>query len=490
MAAPAVAAVAGKAAKTIAKEAAKDPGKFGRFLIMIAIGCASGVVVICTLMSSLVSSFFGELLNMDAAKLYQATLTAQSCISTHMTNLMTEALTSKENIIEEKKVTTTYKVYAETFYSEVAVQNKANQLKEEYSQTPDLVECVVHTDTTIMYQYTIKGKTPDGREFREEQEFASEDDVEEYIAYKFQFGYQDLTRTKAKSIYYANFDIDVTICEIDFQEDWRNVPTSYVLAYQSTQSLDNDKICLPLMDAVEIADFLWTASPLMTIDLSEDAEKTVSFFNETKSPEELASIYWPEDEMKRDFFLDSQKAYADMLGERGYVYIDYDFIDIELYIHDYYQNHYKDVAYGNGTIASSGCGPTCMAMLATYYTGYVTTPSEVVAWCQNDYYVSGAGTSWSFFSAAAENYGFTCNNLGQDYQQVLDAIANGNPVIASMGPGTFTSSGHYILIIGMTSSGELIINDPNLNNVERYGTDTFDAGMVLGEAKNFWSFNR
>ena len=44
---------------------------------------------------------------------------------------------------------------------------------------------------------------------------------------------------------------------------------------------------------------------------------------------------------------------------------------------NYFQNDYPDVPYGDGTMATSGCGPTCLAMVATYLTGYTYTPDMI-----------------------------------------------------------------------------------------------------------------
>lgn len=33
----------------------------------------------------------------------------------------------------------------------------------------------------------------------------------------------------------------------------------------------------------------------------------------------------------------------------------------------YYQTDYKNVKYGTGTISTSGCAPTCIAMIVSYF---------------------------------------------------------------------------------------------------------------------------
>ena len=114
----------------------------------------------------------------------------------------------------------------------------------------------------------------------------------------------------------------------------------------------------------------------------------------------------------------------------------------------YLQTDYPSIPYGGGSIASSGCGPTSFAMIASYLTGSTITPVDAVAWCGNAYYAPGAGTYWSYFQAASEHFG--CGTVTQttDANAVLQALSQGCPVISSQGPGLFTSGGHFIVLRG------------------------------------------
>lgn len=479
-----------KVATSVAMDITKDPSGFARKCVAVCIGVCGSFAVVATLLSSTVSSFYGTSLVDDSTTMsgYAATKSAEGDISKYLSSLVEKAKKTKDEVIERTKVTTTYPYYNEKFFSYTDINNRSNQLREQYRKTANLISCNVNVSTTKKYSYIIAGKTPDGRDFLEEKEFSSPDEVEEYIAYRFKFGYEDLTRTAEKNVYYTNFYVNVTTCDIRFEEIWKTIPPSYLLAYQSAVTFGTDKVQLPDVSEALRQDFLEAISPLDIEDLSASKEKKVTFTNNTISPEAIAILLWPDDEIRRSFFLSSQQSYADLLGEGNKVYVDFDYVNVCLPIHEYYQTNYRDVAYGTGTIASSGCGPTCIAMLSTYFTGSVTTPIEVCKWCEKDYYVPGAGTSWSVFPGAADKYGYGCINLGLDYETVLKEVANGNPVVVLVGPGTFTSEGHYMVIKGMTSSGELILNDPNFKNVEKYGTNKFKAETVLGEAKNFWVF--
>ena len=62
----------------------------------------------------------------------------------------------------------------------------------------------------------------------------------------------------------------------------------------------------------------------------------------------------------------------------------------------------------------------------------------------------------------------------------------GNPIIALMGPGEFTSNGHFIVLTGL-QNGRLKINDPNSRkNSEK----TWDIDQVLEQTKAVWVYHK
>lgn len=156
----------------------------------------------------------------------------------------------------------------------------------------------------------------------------------------------------------------------------------------------------------------------------------------------------------------------------------------------YLQGDYGDIPYGDGSIASSGCGPTSFAMVASYLTGTTITPVDAVAWCGNSYYMPGAGTYWSYFEAAAAHFG--CGSVRQtnDAGEVLQALSTGHPVISSQSPGLFTSGGHFIVLRGVTSSGKVLVNDPNDSSEKNYINREFDMmSEVHSTARAYWIFD-
>ena len=157
----------------------------------------------------------------------------------------------------------------------------------------------------------------------------------------------------------------------------------------------------------------------------------------------------------------------------------------------YLQTDYGNIPYGGGSIASSGCGPTSFAMIASYLTDTTITPADAVAWCGNSYYMPGVGTYWSYFQAAANHFG--CGSVTQtsDANQVLQALSEGHPVISSQRAGLFTSGGHFIVLRGVTADSKGVGNDPNDNSSKNYINREFDMMSEVHATSNaYWIFDK
>ena len=157
----------------------------------------------------------------------------------------------------------------------------------------------------------------------------------------------------------------------------------------------------------------------------------------------------------------------------------------------YLQTDYGNIPYGGDSIASSGCGPTSFAMIASYLTGNTITPPDAVAWCGNSYYMPEVGTYWSYFQAAASHFG--CGSVTQtsDANAVLQALSEGHPVISSQRAGLFTSGGHFIVLRGITANGKVLVNDPNDSDAKNYINREFDMMSEIHVTANaYWIFDK
>ena len=118
--------------------------------------------------------------------------------------------------------------------------------------------------------------------------------------------------------------------------------------------------------------------------------------------------------------------------------------------------------YADDMIAVNGCGPTAIAMVAAGLTGDNTvTPYKVAQFSAgNGYYAGDSGTSWSLMTEGAQQFGIYGEEMGLSEDEVFSALENGHPIICSMRPGDFTTTGHFIVLTGI-EDGKIRVNDPN-----------------------------
>ena len=140
--------------------------------------------------------------------------------------------------------------------------------------------------------------------------------------------------------------------------------------------------------------------------------------------------------------------------------------------------------YGSDMIAITGCGPTCLAMVGYYLTGddwY--TPENVAEYSEaHGYYVPGSGTSWTLISEGAVELGFDVTEIPLTEKRIRDNLEVHNPIILSMGPGDFTTDGHYIVLTGL-EDGLFRVNDPN--SVENSGK-LWSYEEIKDQIRNLW----
>ena len=147
---------------------------------------------------------------------------------------------------------------------------------------------------------------------------------------------------------------------------------------------------------------------------------------------------------------------------------------------------YTSIGDNNQTISSSACGPTSMAMILRSFGNNVSPIDTSKYSVDNGFRTANNGTSWGFFNSIGSTYGITTKQHG-DANSAIDALQDGHPIIASMGPDTFTSGGHYIVMSGVTGDGKILVNDPNSKN--RSNT-SWDPSIFSSEGKQYWSFSK
>lgn len=166
--------------------------------------------------------------------------------------------------------------------------------------------------------------------------------------------------------------------------------------------------------------------------------------------------------------------------------------DIEVVYFNQLDEKYKNQLYGVDKVATHGCGPTVMAIVVSSLTGKVYDPIYMCDWSvKNGYYAVGSGSYHSLIPNCAKAFGLNVEGLGNDKAKVIDALNNGKLVVALMSKGTFTNSGHFIVLRGITSEGKILVADPASYKRSK---QQFDIDLIINEARKgagaggaFWS---
>ncbi|MDE6852059.1 MAG: C39 family peptidase [Lachnospiraceae bacterium] len=144
--------------------------------------------------------------------------------------------------------------------------------------------------------------------------------------------------------------------------------------------------------------------------------------------------------------------------------------------------------YGGDYMAVNGCGPTCLSMVWCGLTGKSKwNPYKVAGKAEKDgYYVKGAGTSWDLMTSGAKELGLSVENLSLDETQILNNLQQGNPIICILGPGDFTTQGHFLVLTGVDKNGKIIVNDPN--SIKR-SKKRWDLDRLMSQTRNLWAYS-
>lgn len=143
--------------------------------------------------------------------------------------------------------------------------------------------------------------------------------------------------------------------------------------------------------------------------------------------------------------------------------------------------------FGDNIIGCAGCGPTCLSMIISGLTGDNTVTPYVVGKYidENGYYTYGEGTAWSAMTDVASHFGIQAENISNVRDYVYESLEDGHPIICSVGPGSFTTGGHFIVLAGL-KDGKIIINDPNsIENSKKL----WDLDEFQDEISNMWSYS-
>lgn len=141
--------------------------------------------------------------------------------------------------------------------------------------------------------------------------------------------------------------------------------------------------------------------------------------------------------------------------------------------------------YAGNLMGLTGCGPTCLSMVALYLTHNTALTPEYIAQFskENGYSINGSGSAWTLISKGGRKLGLKVTEIPLDLDRIISNLSLGRPIICILGPGDFTDSGHFIVITGYNENGEFTINDPN--SYER-SQKTWSFEQLKYQIRNLW----
>ena len=142
--------------------------------------------------------------------------------------------------------------------------------------------------------------------------------------------------------------------------------------------------------------------------------------------------------------------------------------------------------YGDEIIGTAGCGPTCIAMVAVGLTGNTDyNPRFVAKYASENGYLEGSKTTWTFMEKGCQAFNLKASAVPLDKNSMINQLNQGNPIICSVKPGDFTTTG-YFLVITKTIDGEFYLNDPN-NKENSQRSWTYER--LASQIKAMWSYS-
>ena len=143
--------------------------------------------------------------------------------------------------------------------------------------------------------------------------------------------------------------------------------------------------------------------------------------------------------------------------------------------------------YCGTTFGTTGCCPTTLSMVYMGLTGKTDkTPYDTSVMAKKGGYAyDGEGTVADFLPAAASKLGLGCEEIYPDADELTSYLAQGYPVIVNVGPGDFTTAGHFIVACGLDENGKVIVNDPysTVRSDKVWSVDT-----IAGQAISMYAF--
>lgn len=155
-----------------------------------------------------------------------------------------------------------------------------------------------------------------------------------------------------------------------------------------------------------------------------------------------------------------------------------------------FQTDYPETMFGTGSVATSGCSITALAMVATYMTDHEYLPDELAR-----YFGGTAESNIKRLEIGSETMQLSFYK-SENFDKTMQALREGKVAIALMeGTSLFTDTQHFIVLTGLNADGKIMVNDPYAPNYERWELkrafeEGFDEGDILYGYSGAWIYDK
>lgn len=136
---------------------------------------------------------------------------------------------------------------------------------------------------------------------------------------------------------------------------------------------------------------------------------------------------------------------------------------VELVYFNQGEEPWADALFGPDPIRGFGCGPTAMAMVVSSLGEETVDPAQMAQLAyEAGYCAPGSGSYLSIVQGMGRAFGLRAESCGTvSAAELRQMLAAGQLLVALMGPGHFTDGGHFIVLRGVTLTGQVLVADPN-----------------------------
>lgn len=205
--------------------------------------------------------------------------------------------------------------------------------------------------------------------------------------------------------------------------------------------------------------------------------------SEVNYPKSLLELLERNPETKQ-FVLD----YPKKKSERGQIDISGEVTKGEIPLFLQWDERWGYRKYGGDFMALNGCGPTCLSMVYCGLSGETDwNPFRTAQMAEQEgYYVSGTGTSWELMTGGADSLGLTVEQVTFSENGIRSVLEAGKPIICVVGVGDFTTTGHFLVLTGVDTTGNIQLCDPNSR---KNSEQTWELERLMSQIRNLWAYS-